>query len=71
MQYLVTVQEKGRGSTITVFDSLRRAEEHYKEAMESQYAEQWKAAMDEEMKNLFEFGCFEKVTRKAINQFDL
>ncbi len=34
MQYLVTVQEKGRGSTITVFDSLRGAEEHYMEAVE-------------------------------------
>ncbi len=34
MQYLVAIQEKGFKSTITVFDNLQRAEEHYKEAIE-------------------------------------
>jgi hypothetical protein len=33
------------------------------EAMQSEYAKEWRAAMDEEMNTLIKFNCFERVTR--------
>lgn len=38
------------------------------EAMLSEYAQQWRAAMDEEMNTLIKFGCFDRVPRSQALQ---